>query len=93
VISARGDTFIIRAYGEAIDPISGQTVSTATCEATVQRNYDYIDNYDYTDDTGNTPEQAATVFNNASENFEAGNLTALNQQFGRRYKILSIKWL
>ena len=87
VINARSDTFTIRAYGESIDPISRQPISTATCEATVQRIYDY------TDDTGNTPEQAATVFNNASENFEAGNLTALNQQFGRRYKILSIKWL
>ena len=87
VISARADTFIIRAYGEAIDPISGQPVSTATCEATVQRVYDY------TDDTSNTPEQAATVFNNATEIFEAGNLTALNQQFGRKYRIVSLKWL
>ncbi len=87
VISARSDTFTIRAYGESIDPISGKPVSTATCEATVQRVYDY------TDDTGNTPEQAATVFDNTTEIFEAGNLTALNQQFGRRYKIVSLKWL
>jgi len=87
VISARADTFIIRAYGESMDPISGEPVSTATCEATVQRVYDY------TDDTGNTPDQAATVFNNATETFEAGNLTALNQQFGRKYKIVSLKWL
>ena len=49
--------------------------------------------YDYTDDTGNTPDHAATVFNNATEAFEAGNLTALNQQFGRRYKIVSLKLL
>jgi hypothetical protein len=87
VISARTDTFIIRAYGESIDPISGEPVSSATCEATVQRVYEY------TDDTGNTPDQAATVFNNATVTFEAGNLTALNQQFGRKYKIVSLKWL
>ena len=87
VINARSDTFTIRAYGESIDPISGESVSTATCEASVQRIYDY------TDDTGNTPDHAATVFNNATEAFEAGNLTALNQQFGRRYKIVSLKWL
>lgn len=87
VISARADTFIIRAYGESIDPISGEPISTATCEATVQRVYDY------TDDTGNTPDQAATVFNNSAEKFEVGNLTALNQQFGRKYKIVSLKWL
>ena len=87
VINARSDTFTIRAYGESIDPISGESVSTATCEATVQRIYDY------TDDIGNTPDDAATVFNNTTENFEAGNLTALNQQFGRKYKIVSLKWL
>ncbi|MDQ8206734.1 hypothetical protein QEH52_04385 [Coraliomargarita sp. SDUM461003] len=37
ILTARGDTFLIRAYGEYTDPISGQTMSEAWCEAIVQR--------------------------------------------------------
>jgi hypothetical protein len=85
-ISARSDTFTIRAYGEALDS-TGRRVSRALCEAIVQRTYNYID------DTSNSPNQARIRFNNADENFEAGSLTALNEQFGRRYKIISFKWL
>ncbi len=37
ILSARGDTFLIRSYGAYADPISGKTVSEAWCEAIVQR--------------------------------------------------------
>ena len=40
-ITVRGDTFKIRAYGEAT--IDGQTTG-AWCEATVQRTHDFVDN-------------------------------------------------
>lgn len=36
-ISARSDTFTIRAYGDVEDPISGEVLSQVWCEATVQR--------------------------------------------------------
>jgi hypothetical protein len=36
-LSARSDTFIIRAYGEATDAITGDVNSSARCEAIVQR--------------------------------------------------------
>lgn len=34
---ARSDTFVIRAYGEAVDPLSGDISGKAWCEALVQR--------------------------------------------------------
>jgi len=36
-LSARSDTFVIRSYGEATDPITGEINSSARCEAVVQR--------------------------------------------------------
>lgn len=85
-ITARSDTFTVRAYGEALDS-TGKLVSEALCEATVQRTYNYVD------DAANSPNQASIRFNNSNENFEAGSLTTLNDQFGRKYKIISLKWL
>lgn len=37
LISARSDTFTIRAYGDVEDPLSGEIQSQVWCEATVQR--------------------------------------------------------
>ena len=42
LLAVRGDTFLIRAYGEARDP-DGNVETRAWCEATVQRTPDYLD--------------------------------------------------
>ena len=36
-ITARSDTFTIRAYGETVDSVSGKIVASSTCEAVLQR--------------------------------------------------------
>ncbi|MBK1831723.1 hypothetical protein JIN77_13385 [Verrucomicrobiaceae bacterium R5-34] len=36
-ITVRGDTFVIRAYGDSIDPTTGEVQARAWCEAVVQR--------------------------------------------------------
>ena len=41
-LSARSDTFTIRAYGETRNPATGETGARAWCEAVVQRTPDYV---------------------------------------------------
>lgn len=74
VITARGDTFTIRAYGEARSANGNQVEASAWCEATVQRLTEYVD-------PANPP--AALV----------NDLGPLNQRFGRRFVVLSFRWL
>jgi Tfp pilus assembly protein PilX len=79
VLSARSDTFRIRAYGEATTPDGSKVLAKAWCEAIVQRTPNYVD-------LTNTPDQrdiSAT----------SGPLTQLNRRFGRRYEIVNFRWL
>ncbi len=72
VLSARSDSFIIRAYGESQD--SSGRVARAWCEAVVERTRDYVDPTD-------------------APNILPQNLSDENQKFGRRFQIMSFRWL
>lgn len=37
ILTVRGDTFVIRAYGDSVNPLTGEVVARAWCEAVVQR--------------------------------------------------------
>lgn len=78
VATVRGDTFKIRSYGEATDS-SGNILARAWCEATVQRFPDYVDPADAAEKE--VPESGGT------------DLTEVNQNFGRRFNVLSFRWL
>jgi hypothetical protein len=71
-LSARSDTFLIRAKGECLDPASRDVQGQAWCEAVVQRMPDYIDGLQLPDESPNTAENVA---------------------LGRRYQIVSFRWL
>lgn len=43
VMTNRSDTFLIRAYGNAVNPLTQETRAEAWCEAVVQRLPDYVD--------------------------------------------------
>ncbi len=99
-LTVRSDTFKIRAYGEIRNPVSGVVESKAWCEMTVQRTPEYMDNSDF----GNAP---ADVYGREKElgyqpglgeynlimNETNGGLTKLNQALGRRFKVVSFRWL
>ncbi len=70
-LTARSDTFIVRAFGESG---RGRNPARAWCEAVVQRVPQYVDDGD--------PAELAP-----------NDLSATNQKFGRRYVILSMRWL
>lgn len=74
-IAVRSDSFVIRAYGEAVHPFSGKKIGSASCEAVVQRVPEYLDA------NQNAPED------------ESEKLTKINKRFGRRFKIVSFRWL
>ena len=73
ILSARDDTFTIRAYGDTRDA-SGKIAARATCEATVRRVRDFVDTTD-------------------AANINTLPKSPVNQIFGRRYQVVSFRWL
>ncbi|HEY9249301.1 MAG TPA: hypothetical protein VIO38_09230, partial [Rariglobus sp.] len=81
VLAARSDTFVIRTYGEVLDPVNSAAAPAAPivlarswCEAVVQRMPEYVDN-----------SVRATV--------SPANAGATNRSFGRRFRVVSFRWL
>ncbi len=52
VLAVRSDTFLVRAYGDATNPVTGAVAARAWCEAVVQRVPDYVDPVDPPEATG-----------------------------------------
>ncbi len=77
VLSARSDTFTIRTYGDVQNPVTGEVTGRAWCEAIVQRTPDYVVPASA---GGNTPDEIPA----------AG---SANETFGRRYEVVSFRWL
>jgi len=72
-LSARSDSFLIRAAGQKTDA-NGIVVARAYCEAVVQRVAEFVD-----------PRNLPTV--------AVASLNPLNRFFGRRFQIVSFRWL
>ena len=73
-LTARGDTFVIRTYGDSMDS-AGNVRARAWCEAVVQRFPDYLDGAD------ESHIKAAALQSDA------------NKSYGRRFEIVSFRWL
>lgn len=73
LVNVRGDTFVIRGYGEARDASGKNVLARSWCEAVVQRVPDFVD-----------PSDAA---------HEPVPESKTNLNFGRRFKIVSFRYL
>jgi len=77
-LTPRGDTFVIRTYGDSIDT-NGKVVARAWCEAVVQRIPEYVDSSSTTGDEAHTKQSDL--------------ISETNKTFGRQIKIISFRWL
>jgi len=59
ILGVRSDTFTIRAYGEVRNPLTGNSLAEAWCEAQVQRLPDYVDPTNAPADTPTHPDNVA----------------------------------
>ena len=87
VFAARSDTFMIRSYGEAVNPVLPSTdanyiTGRAWCEAVVQRVPDYVD-----------PGDPARSINALGDAVAPAATNQINQTFGRRFKVVSFRWI
>lgn len=101
-LTARGDTFVIRVYGEK-KADNGRVLATAWAEAVVQRLPDYVDAAPIDDFSGNSggnhPAEAFVIDTRDRTGAQTGvlaenpNISDINRRFGRQFTIRSFRWL
>ncbi|NWK56570.1 hypothetical protein HW115_13190 [Verrucomicrobiaceae bacterium N1E253] len=92
-MTVRGDSFTIRCYGESRE---GDTVkAVAYLEAVICRMPDYVEPVMVGKPSGggNLPTDPAIQMDYATGEIDQSQLTERNKQFGRQFKIKSLRWL
>jgi hypothetical protein len=79
ILVPRSDTFLIRTYGEATDSVTGNVTATAYLELTVQRTPEYVVHSDGSNPNGDPPYAAPS--------------NPVNERFGRKFKVISSRWI
>jgi hypothetical protein len=77
-LTPRGDTFVVRAYGDSLDP-AGKVQARAWCEAVVQRVPEYL--------------QATGDRADPAHRKQAELVNEANRRFGRRFRVVQFRWL
>lgn len=96
-MTARGDTFTIRAYGESRNE-KGQILARACLEAVVTRSTEFISSAKLDDSSvDQAVENRATDpvlrLNRANGAYEDGQIADVNKRFGRRFVTKSLRWI
>lgn len=98
-LTVRSDTFKIRAYGEVRNPISGAVEGKAWCEMVIQRTPEYFDSESQNQEawriSGREYEIGfqEKVDDQRNFNIHVDELNEVNKELGRRFKIVSFRWL
>ncbi|MDR0536156.1 MAG: hypothetical protein LBG65_07440, partial [Puniceicoccales bacterium] len=87
-ISARSDTFVVRAYGDVGGGAGTRPTSRAYVEAIVQRTPEYVDDSKISGNAPHDPRPHSKV----GEGFKA-KLSAVNTHLGRRFRVVSLRWM
>lgn len=83
MLVARGDTFVIRAYGDTRSSGgTGRVLARAWCEVEVQRVPDFVD--------GTNPPETPVAQVDGALNEE---ISEINRRFGRQFRVVSFRWL
>ncbi|BCX46644.1 hypothetical protein HAHE_05520 [Haloferula helveola] len=82
MLVARGDTFVVRAYGDARSEDGSKVVARAWCEAEVQRLPGYVVSTD--------PAEEPPFDADGQPNSQ---ISEASRRFGRRFEIVSFRWL
>ncbi len=81
ILTVRDDTFTVRAYG-CVKSASNAILAQAWCEAVVQRTMEYVDPSNNPEDSDFEPDGT-----------KAKGLSRANKVLGRRFRVVSFKWL
>ena len=93
-LATRSDTFKIRCYGDATT-LTGSTAKT-WIEATVQRTPEYIDATNAPETGVSAPRPLVISWDALASGVPAAlspKISPLNHALGRRFKIISVRWL
>lgn len=92
ILFVRSDTFVIRTYGEAVNPVTNAVEGRAWAEAVVQRVPEY-----FAEPAANPPDTDPAAFDALIDPDDPASGTTptqqLNKTFGRRFKVVSFRWL
>lgn len=96
VISARSDSFVVRAYGCALDSKGSRVLAESWCEAVVQRTPEWTSDPDDTEPViadPDYPDQPGTVGGLHRQYIENPDFPQTDRRFGRKFEIRSFRWL
>jgi len=92
-MTVRSDTFLIRAYGECVNPLTGEIQAKAWAEAVVQRVPDFVDSTTDPDPSVAIQTDPSGNANPVPTGVAKLNSTTVNLNLGRRFKVAGFRWL
>ena len=90
-LATRSDTFTLRCYGEASQD-SGE-IGSAWMEVVVQRIPEFVDSTNVAETGNSAPRPLKIGPSTATDPTVSTALTPVNNVLGRRFKVVSMRWL